>query len=161
MKNALQQQESRLQCGGDWMYQNMDGSEGHDRVLEAGSFVEVIVSNVSVAWMSQRLSSQPVLLSSLLPHEEKLTVMHSTIQRSSTWYPQTVRSRDLLVAHIGFRHILTHPLFADPALKCDKSKYIKYIPPTGFFSCSFYAPLCYRPCPMLVFKPRSQMSEVI
>ena len=160
VKNTLQQHETRLQCDGDWVYQNLDGSEGHDRVLEAGSFIEVIVMGVSNSWMTQRMASQPVLLSSLLPHEEKLTVMHSTVQRSSTWYPHTVRSRDLFVAHVGFRHVLIHPLFADPALKCDKSKYTKYVPPTGFYTCSFYAPLCYRPTPLLLFKPRTQMNEV-
>ena len=160
VKNTLQQLETRNQCDGDWIYQNIDGSEGHDRVLEAGTYIEITLMNVSPQWVTQKPGYLPIILSSLLPHEEKMTVMHSSIQRSSTWYPQTVRSRDLLVAHIGFRHFLIHPLFADPGLKCDKSKYIKYVPPTGFFNCSFYAPLCYRPCPLLLFKPRNQMTEV-
>ena len=161
VKNTLQQQETRHQCDGDWIYQNIDGSEGHDRVFEAGYFVEIVVSAVSSQWIGQHDPRHPILLSSLLPHEEKLTVMHSSIQRSSTWYPQTVRSRDLFVAHIGFRRVLIHPLFADPSLKCDKSKYIKYVPPTGFFNCSFYAPLCYKPSPVLLFKPRISNAQVI
>ena len=154
-----EEQEARRAAGCDWEHELEDGTLTHDPMIEPGSYVEIVIADVSRAWMERRPTGLPVVCSALLPHEEKLTVMHGSIQRSSTWYPQTVKSRDLLVAHMGFRHFLVHPLFADVGLKCDKSKYIKYLPPTGFFNCTFYAPMSYRPCPLLLFKPRQAMEE--
>ena len=159
LRSLAQEQEERKAAGCDWEHELEDGTLVHEPMIEPGSYVEIVIADVSRVWMAGRPIGLPVVCSALLPHEEKLTVMHGSIQRSSTWYPQTVKSRDLLVAHMGFRHFLIHPLFADVGLKCDKSKYIKYLPPTGFYNCSFYAPMSYRPCPLLLFKPRRSMEE--
>ena len=159
LRSVAQEQDVRRAAGCDWEHELEDGTVVHDPMVEPGAYVEILVADVSRAWIAARQSGMPVVLSALLPHEEKLTVMHGSLQRSSTWYPQTVKSRDLLLARIGFRRVLIHPLFADTGIKCDKSKYVKYLPPTGFFTCTFYAPLSYRPCPLLLFKPRTSMSD--
>lgn len=159
-KHVVEQMEERDAVGEAWAHELEDGSIVRDGLAPVGSFIEVHVMGVSSEWVTQHDAAQPVLLSGLLPFEEKLTVMHSTFQRSSSWSPAPLKSRDLLVAHLGFRRVLMHPLFSDAGIRCDKLKYMKYVPPTGFVTCSFYAPLCFRPCPLLAFKPRQSGTEV-
>lgn len=159
-KHVAEEADERNTVGEEWTHELEDGTIVRDGLATIGSFIEVHVMGVSAAWVAQHAAAQPVLLSGLLPYEEKLTVMHSTFQRSSSWSPAPLKSRDLLVAHLGFRRVLIHPLFGDSGIRCDKLKYMKYVPPTGFVTCSFYAPLCFRPCPLLAFKPRQNNAEV-
>lgn len=159
-KHVTEEADERNTVGEEWTHELEDGTIVRDGLATIGSFIEVHVMGVSAAWVAQHAAAQPVLLSGLLPYEEKLTVMHSTFQRSSSWSPAPLKSRDLLVAHLGFRRVLIHPLFGDSGIRCDKLKYMKYVPSTGFVTCSFYAPLCFRPCPLLAFKPRQNNAEV-
>lgn len=130
-----------------------------ERVLKAGRYVEVGV-RVSRGWLERRVGWLPVLVSWLLPFEEKRTVMHATVQRCPAWTPQPLKSRDLLVAHVGFRRLPVRPLFAEAGLRCEKCKYVKWVPPSGFLQMVFYAPMTYRPAPVTLVLPRQAPGEV-
>ena len=158
-KAAEEQQEMRSRADRMLEWENEQGIMT-DRVFKAGEYVEVCVRGVSRAWIAGHASSLPLLLSWLLPYEEKLTVVHTSIQRSSTWSPAPLKSRDLLVAHMGFRHVMIRPLFFEAGIRCDKCKYVKYVQPTGFVGMCCYAPMSYRPTPLTIVKPRSHPSEV-
>ena len=159
-KHVTEEEEERNAVGEEWTHELEEGAIVRDGLATVGSFIEIHVMGVSSSWIASHNPSLPVVVSGLLPFEEKLTVMHSTFQRSSSWSPAPLKSRDLLVGHIGFRHVLVHPVFSDSGIRCDKLKYMKYVPPTGFVTCSFYAPLSYRPAPVMMFKPRSAPGEV-
>ena len=158
-KSALELQEKRVKSDGMIEWENEDGVV-RDEVVRAGDYVEIRVQGVNRQWLASCVRSLPLLVSWLLPYEEKLTVVHSTVQRSSTWSPDPLKSRDLLSIHMGFRHMLIHPLFAEGSERCDKCKYVQWVPPTGFIQMVFYAPMNYRPCPLTVFQPRESQEEV-
>lgn len=149
-KAALAEQETRMA---------EEETPAGERVLKAGTYVEVGL-RVSRGWMERRVGGLPVLLSWLLPFEEKRTVMHASVQRCSAWTPQPLKSRDLLVAHVGFRRVPVRPLFAEAGLRCEKCKYVKWVPPAGFFQMVFYAPMTYRPAPVTLVLPRQAPGEV-
>ena len=158
-KSALELQEKRVKSEGLFEWENESGVV-QDHVIRAGDYVEIRLRGVNRQWLVSYVHSLPLLISWLLPYEEKLTVVHSTIQRSSTWSPDPLKSRDLLSIHMGFRHLLIHPLFADGGVRCDNCKYLQWVPPTGFIQMIFYAPMSYRPCPITVFQPRQTRDEV-
>lgn len=149
-KAALAAQETRMA---------EEETPAGEPVLKAGRYVEVGV-RVSRGWVEARAGWLPVLVSWLLPFEEKRTVMHATVQRCSAWTPAPLKSRDLLVAHVGFRRVPVRPLFAEAGLRCEKCKYVKWVPPTGFVQMVFYAPMSYRPAPVTLVLPRHAPGEV-
>ena len=158
-KAALELQEKRVRSDGLFEWESDQGIV-QDRVFRAGDYVEICIRGVSRQWLASHLNSLPLLISWLLPYEEKLTVVHSTVQRSSSWSPEPLKSRDLLSIHMGFRHLLIRPLFAESGIRCDKCKFVQWVPPTGFIQMVFYSPMSYRPCPITVFQPRQSPDEV-
>lgn len=121
--------------------------------LCAGSYVRITIHNLDVQWVETRDPSNPVILSWLLPHEHRKSVVHAHVQRSGSWFKDTLKSRDLLVCSMGFRRFYVRPLFSDAGMNCDKNKYVKYVGAGDFTNCSFYGPIAYKPSPVLLFRP--------
>ncbi|KAK8811363.1 hypothetical protein WA158_003097 [Blastocystis sp. Blastoise] len=136
-----------------------DESTYKDRLVPEGTYITIVLKNVEKRWVYTHKLSCPILLSSVLKYEEKLSVIHMSIQRTDSWYSDTVKSKDLLSLHVGFRKILIHPLYNNPVLGSTKAKFNRYLTSGDFMYATCYAPICYKPCPVLLFKPRTDFSE--
>ena len=82
---------------------------------------------VGPIWNGWCGGSGPVILSSLLQHESKLTVMHYSIVKSPS-YDLPLRSKTPLWFHIGFRRERASPIFSTDGLG-DKHKFERFLLP--------------------------------
>ena len=70
---------------------------------------------VGPAWSGWCGGAGPVILSSLLQHECKLTVMHYGVTKSASYEPP-LRSKTPLWFHCGFRRERAAPIFSSDSL---------------------------------------------
>jgi len=101
--------------------------------------------------------SAPMSLHALHRHENRLTVIHASIQRASTLFiPQdeVVASKETLWVVCGFRKWKARPLFSMNNLNSDKHKSERFLQGgTGHFTvASCYGPATYSPSPFLLFR---------
>jgi pre-rRNA-processing protein TSR1 len=82
----------------------------------------------------------PLVLSSLLPHENKLSVVNMMVQKSSNLF-DPVRSKDPLVVHVGFRRFSSRPMFTQNNLNCNKNKFDRWLQQKGFHIATAYLPV--------------------
>jgi len=94
----------------------------------------------------------PMILSSLLPYERKMTVCHFSLSRVGN--PEIrVESKENLTFCAGFRRFDCKPIFSENTPNCDKSKYIKFLHSSGV--ATIYHPVILPPSNLLVFKGTS------
>lgn len=94
---------------------------------------------------------KPVIISSLLEHEEKMSVIHTRIQRNDLFYSDPVKSKDLVEIHIGFRRQKCRPIYSEDNLNCDKHKFERFLYPNGFRVATYYGYITYEPSPVILF----------
>jgi hypothetical protein len=93
----------------------------------------------------------PFVVSSLLRHERKVSVMHCLVKRHHS-YASIVRNGEPLVARIGFRQLLVRPVFSGHDIGVDKHKYDRFLQRGIDTVASFYGPVCVGPAPVLVLQ---------
>jgi pre-rRNA-processing protein TSR1 len=103
-------------------------------------------------------STQPLVLSSLLEFETKVTLMHCKVQRLAEVAGENVNSKDKVTIQCGFRRYETTPIFSE-AIKSrgsdDKiTKFYRKLPQYDtktVITASFYAPTIFGSAPSLIF----------
>ena len=138
---------------------NDDVDDTLDGCVPSGSYVTITLENVSKDVM-ERVSPNALLTAvALLPHENKVSVMHMGLSQSpgcdmNEQYP--IKSKDVLTFRCGWRTWQGRPVFSQNNLNCDKHKYERFLPTGGaFFAASIFGPVTYSPCPVLVFREKS------
>jgi pre-rRNA-processing protein TSR1 len=114
-------------------------------------YVTLSITGVSLDWMKNRSPASPVIVSSLLEHEQRLSVLHFTVQKQES-FQDPVKSKDPLDFHVGFRRFPCRPVYSLNNLNCDKHKFERFLNHGGFYVASVFLPICYTPCPVLMFK---------
>ncbi|KAM0792046.1 hypothetical protein ACM66B_004754 [Microbotryomycetes sp. NB124-2] len=84
--------------------------------VEAGTRVIIHIKDVPRRAAEERNPALPFVVFGLLRHEHKYSVMHFTVTRN-TEYSDTVRSKDPLVAQIGFRRFVINPIFSQHTVR--------------------------------------------
>lgn len=90
----------------------------------------------------------PLVVSALLRHERKVSVMHCLLKRHHS-YASIVRNGEPLVLRVGFRQLLVRPVFSGHDLGVDKHKYDRFLQRGVDTVASFYAPVCVGPAPVV------------
>jgi len=99
----------------------------------------------------------PLILSTLLEHERKLTIANYKIKVSYD-YKQKIESNELFETQVGFRRWLMRPKFSlEVSVNSDKLKYEKHLEEDKYYIASAYAQLTYPNTPVLFFKPINGM----
>ena len=107
----------------------------------------VVGSGVGPVWNGWSGGAGPVILSTLLQHESRLTVMHYGVTKSAS-YDMPWRSKTPLWFHIGFRRERAAPIFSSDGLG-DKHKYEPFLPLKKLVVASVYGPVVFPPAPVL------------
>jgi len=140
-----------------------DGSDDDDDCLEdcapAGSYVTMTIEAVSPS-DAKLLSTESLITAvGLLPHENKVSVLHAGLCQSTGCNVDAelpVKSKDVLTLRCGWRTWKARPVFSQNNLNCGKHKFERFMPPNGaFFAASFFGPVSYTPCPVLVFREQT------
>jgi pre-rRNA-processing protein TSR1 len=124
--------------------------------VPSGSYVSLTLSNVPADKMRSFSPTSLLTAVSLLPHENKVSVLHMGLSQTQSCDSTTenpVKSKDVLVFRCGWRTWKARPVFSQNNLNCDKHKFERYMPQQGtFFAASIFGPVTYTPCPVLVFR---------
>ncbi|KAK4538722.1 hypothetical protein CDCA_CDCA19G4747 [Cyanidium caldarium] len=91
----------------------------------------------------------PLVATSLLPHENRRTVVHCRVQRAGGASP-VIRSGARLCFHIGYRRFVGRALFSEDNAKCDKHLLERFLQPGRWSVASLYAHNMYPPAPVVL-----------
>jgi pre-rRNA-processing protein TSR1 len=117
--------------------------------VPTGSYVTVTLHDVQVAPRSGAL----VTAVSLLPHENKVSVLHMAVSRHNDNNESSdsalVKSKDVVTFRCGWRTWQGRPVFSQLNLNCDKHPLERFLP--SFGAASVFGPVTYTPAPVLMF----------
>ncbi|KAM9318836.1 pre-rRNA-processing protein TSR1 homolog [Pholidichthys leucotaenia] len=117
-----------------------------------GWYVTLHIIDVPFSVMESVQLGKPLALVSLLPHEQKMSVMHVLVRRHPS-NTEPIRSKEELVFHCGFRRFRASPIFSQHT-SADKHKMERFLRPDTPTVVSVYAPITFPPAGVLLFKQR-------
>jgi len=130
-----------------------------------GAYVTITLENVPPSAYANLSPSTLLVAVSLLPHENKVSVLHMGLTHSSKSEHDTeipIKSKDVLTFRCGWRTWQSRPVFSQHNLNSDKHKFERYMPEGGggtYFAASVFGPVTYAPCPVLMFREANEGSK--
>ncbi|XP_030930018.1 pre-rRNA-processing protein TSR1 homolog [Quercus lobata] len=128
--------------------------ENRDNCIPASSYVRLHIKEVpnSVACkLCSLIKTVPVIVSGLLQHESKMSVLHFSIKKHDT-YSAPIKSKEEFVFHVGFRQFVARPIFSSDNINSDKHKMERFLHAGRFCVASIYGPISFPPLPLIVLK---------
>lgn len=120
--------------------------------VQPGKRVSVHLRNVPLSLQKSYNSEKPLVLFSLLRHEQKRTIVNFSITLNSD-YPDPIRSKDELILQCGSRRMVINPLFSQiGSTPNNVHKFQRYLHPGQTAMATFIAPLTWGSVPALFFK---------
>ncbi|XP_072320426.1 pre-rRNA-processing protein TSR1 homolog [Eucyclogobius newberryi] len=123
-----------------------------DEGAMVGWYVTLHIIDVPSAVMDSVQAGRPLVLVSLLPHEQKMSVMHLLVRRHPS-NTEPIKSKEELIFHCGFRRFRASPIFSQHT-SADKHKMERFLRPDAPTVVSVYAPITFNPAGVLLFKQR-------
>ncbi|XP_061682493.1 pre-rRNA-processing protein TSR1 homolog [Syngnathoides biaculeatus] len=122
-----------------------------------GWYVTLHIIDVPSSVMESVEAGRPLVLVSLLPHEQKMSVMHLLVRRHPS-NTEPIKSKEELVFHCGFRRFRASPIFSQHT-SADKHKMERFLRPDAPTVVSVYAPITFPPTGVLLFKQRDDGAQ--
>jgi len=116
---------------------------------EVGWYVTVYVIGVG-KHLVQSLKNSSLVLTSLLPHEHRMSVLNLAVRRSPLSGDDPIKSKSRLLFQCGWRRFAACPIFSQHT-NGNKHKYERYFR-DGNVVMTMYAPICYPPSSVIVFQ---------
>jgi pre-rRNA-processing protein TSR1 len=133
---------------------NVDGADGHeDESGTSALFCTLILKGVPPTVMELQARGVPFVLSSLMPCEQKVSVVHGTVTRLKD-YSEVIKSKQEVWLHCGFRRFMSRPIFSEIPKRSSSSKkfkFMRYLHPEATACISMYAPVMFPPNRLLMF----------
>ncbi|KAK5868806.1 hypothetical protein PBY51_009783 [Eleginops maclovinus] len=118
-----------------------------------GWYVTLHILDVPSSVIESVQSGKPLIMVSLLPHEQKMSVMHLLVRRHPS-NTEPIKSKEELVFHCGFRRFRACPIFSQHT-SADKHKMERFLRPDAPTVVSVYAPITFNPAGVLLFKQKN------
>lgn len=125
--------------------------------VPSGVYVTLHLMAVPVTALQARLEAGPLVMGALLKHENRLSVLNFSVQRASSFAGETLKSKDEVSFHCGFRRFQGRPVFSDQSLKSDQHLFQRFLPHTGWSVATVYGPVTFQPASLLLFKSDGQL----
>nr|XP_027780289.1 pre-rRNA-processing protein TSR1 homolog isoform X2 [Marmota flaviventris] len=126
--------------------------EKEDEGAEVGWYVTLHVSEVPFSVVEYFRKGAPLIAFSLLPHEQKMSVLNMVVSRNPG-YTEPVKAKEELIFHCGFRRFRASPLFSQHT--ADKHKLQRFLTADVALVVTIYAPITFPPASVLLFKQQS------
>ncbi|KAK1157524.1 hypothetical protein AOXY_G25227 [Acipenser oxyrinchus oxyrinchus] len=126
--------------------------EGQEGAM-VGWYVTVHIKEVPPSVMEHFQRGRPLVLVSLLPHEQRMSVVHMLVRRHPG-NTEPIKSKEELVFQCGFRRFRASPIFSQHT-SGDKHKLERFLRPNTPVVMSVYAPITFPTAGVLVFKQRA------
>ncbi|KAJ8280793.1 hypothetical protein GJAV_G00059030 [Gymnothorax javanicus] len=125
-----------------------EASQQEDGAM-VGWYVILHIEDVPPSVIESFQAGRPLVLVSLLPHEQKMSVMHMLVKRApgST---EPIKSKQELVFHCGFRRFRASAIFSQHT-SADKHKMERFLPAGAPSVVSVYAPITFPSAGVLLF----------
>ncbi|XP_005402647.1 PREDICTED: pre-rRNA-processing protein TSR1 homolog [Chinchilla lanigera] len=120
---------------------------------EVGWYVTLHVSEVPVSVVEDFRRGTPLIAFSLLPHEQKMSVLNMVVSRHPG-NTEPVKAKEELIFHCGFRRFRASPLFSQHTA-ADKHKFQRFLTADAALVATVYAPITFPPASVLLFKQKS------
>ncbi|XP_071810013.1 pre-rRNA-processing protein TSR1 homolog isoform X1 [Asterias amurensis] len=117
---------------------------------EPGCYITVHISNVNRSFMDDYNPKKLLVVFGMLPHEQKMSVLHFAIKRYHN-FTEPVKSKERLIFQVGFRQFSACPIFSQHS-NGDKHKYVRFLSKDDAVVATVYAPITFPPTTVLVFK---------
>jgi pre-rRNA-processing protein TSR1 len=129
--------------------------------IPAGSYVTLTLEGIDEVSYGSLASNCLLSAVALLPHENKVSVLHMGLSNCKA-SNVPIKSKDVLLFRCGWRTWKGRPVFSQNNLNCDKHKFERFLPqPGSFFAASVFGPVTYTPCPVLVFREINGSMELV
>lgn len=119
--------------------------------VASGRYLNIHILNVPMQALNNRDHHMPLLFTSLLTHENRMSVVHFNVNRHGM-YRMPIKSKEVFEFHVGFRKFKCRPVFSQESRGSDKHKFERYFTGNAWTIASVYAPISYGPMPVLIFK---------
>jgi len=119
-------------------------------------YVTIVIADVPKAVIERHEFQDPLIITGLLPNEQKMSVMNILVKPSFK-NTAVVKNKDLLMFQVGFRKFLARPIFSQHTRNNTKYKMERFMPvpesekDDKYVVMTVYAPITYPPCSVLVF----------
>ncbi|EAR91270.3 carboxy-terminal domain transketolase (macronuclear) [Tetrahymena thermophila SB210] len=118
----------------------------------AGFYIKIYVKGFPLDKLSAHPKEKALILSTLLKHERKMTVLHARVKRNIEYEDKAVESKQNYVIHMGFRRAVVNSIFSKIYNNNDKTKYVKKVKELNqFYMASFYYYNIYPPANIIMF----------
>jgi len=121
---------------------------------QPGQYVTLHLANVPATAYTSLDPAQPLIVSGILAHEQKTSVLHFTVSRHAS-YTEPVRAKDELTFVCGFRQLLARPIFSEYSPNADKHKAERFLHQKRTSVATIYGPIMFPPQPVLLFRGSS------
>ncbi|XP_044139831.1 pre-rRNA-processing protein TSR1 homolog [Bufo gargarizans] len=118
-----------------------------------GWYVTVHITGVPVSVLEHYRQGAPLVLYSLLPHEQKMSVVNMLVRRHAG-NTEPVQAKEEIIFHCGFRRFRAAPLYSQHT-SADKHKSERFLRSDAAVVVTAYAPITFPTASVLMFKQRS------
>ena len=122
---------------------------------EPGWFVTLIISGVGRHLQSDLQAG--LVVTSLLPHEHRMSVVNIAVRRHPLSGSLPVKSKSRLIFQVGWRRFAACPIFSQHT-NGKKHKYERYFR-DGAVVMTTFAPITFPPAPVLVYQVTQQHTQ--
>jgi hypothetical protein len=120
-----------------------------------GFYVRITIKGLPAQKVAEHIKQEPLVLSFLLKHERKMTVLHGKVQKNPFYQGENkVESNQMVMVSVGFKRLLIEPIYSRCINGTEKTKFTQSIGEDyeSHFFCSFYHHNYFPTSPFLVFR---------
>ncbi|TRY75463.1 hypothetical protein TCAL_06410 [Tigriopus californicus] len=122
---------------------------------EPGWYVSIYIKDfpqhMALEILANENASQPLVVYSMLPHENKMSVLNFVVKRHSLGHQDPIRSKERLIFHCGFRRFAACPIFSQHT-NGSKHKYERFWRENATVVMTVFAPIVFPPANVVVYQ---------
>lgn len=115
-----------------------------------GWYITVHIANVPMAFMESYEPGTPLAIYGLLPHEQRMSVIHFLLKRTPS-NSQPIKSKERMIFHVGYRRFAANPIYSQHT-NADKHKFERFFRHEGVTVATVYAPILFPPASVMMFQ---------
>ncbi|XP_074645813.1 pre-rRNA-processing protein TSR1 homolog [Tubulanus polymorphus] len=124
-----------------------------------GWYVTIHVKDVPKSMFDSLKPNDPLIVFGLLPHEQKMSVVHLLLQRHPD-NNEPIKSKDRMIFHVGYRRFAACPIYSEHS-NSNKHKFERFLKSDTTYVATVYAPIIFPPASVLMFKERYDGSHTL
>ncbi|KAL9557881.1 hypothetical protein MBANPS3_001190 [Mucor bainieri] len=130
--------------------------------VKPGRRITVWISNVPLQAYEAYDRTRPFILFGLLQYEHKMSLINLQVQRDNA-YEETVRSKDPMVMHMGFRRYNVKPIYSQNTNKGTNHvhKFERFMKMGRSYVATIYGPVVFGKMPVMFYKETDNVNEPI